>query len=145
MSGRQLSGRQSCGGRLSGGRLSAVGRLRRHPALAAGAGLTGMLAALALVSLVWTPYPPETMAITERLRGPGPAHWLGTDHFGRDMLSMIMVGARNAIMVAAGAVAIGLAAGVPLGLLAAGSVGCCPTFGRATGATCASGWASRSP
>ena len=46
-------------------------------------------------------------------------HWLGTDHFGRDMLSLIMVGARNSIAVALVAVGIGWRVGVPLGLMAA--------------------------
>ena len=45
--------------------------------------------------------------------------WLGTDHFGRDMLSMIMVGARNSIAVALVAVGIGMGIGVPLGCWAA--------------------------
>ena len=45
--------------------------------------------------------------------------WFGTDHFGRDILSMIMVGARTSIAVAFVAVGIGMRAGLPLGLTAA--------------------------
>jgi peptide/nickel transport system permease protein len=48
---------------------------------------------------------------------------LGTDHFGRDILSMLMVGARTSIAVAIVAVGIGLALGVPLGLAAAATRG----------------------
>ena len=54
-----------------------------------------------------------------KLQPPSAAHWLGTDHFGRDVFSMIMVGARVSIAVALVAVGIGMGFGVPLGLLAA--------------------------
>ncbi|NYZ13193.1 ABC transporter permease [Azospirillum sp. RWY-5-1] len=84
-----------------------------------GAALTGLVLAVALLSLLWTPFPAEQVRVIARLRPPGPVNWLGTDHFGRDVLSMIMVGARNSLAVGAAAVGIGLALGVPLGLLAA--------------------------
>jgi len=74
---------------------------------------------MALVSLVWTPYPVTDLVIARRLQTPNLAHWLGTDQYGRDILSMIMVGAQNSIAVAFVAVTIGIAIGVPLGLLAA--------------------------
>ena len=61
--------------------------------------------------------------IAARLQPPGGDHLLGTDHFGRDMLSMLMVGARTSIAVAIVAVGIGMALGVPLGLLAAANHG----------------------
>ena len=75
--------------------------------------------AAALLSYVWTPYDTEAMQIANRLQTPSAAHWFGTDHFGRDILSMIMVGARTSIAVALVAVGIGMGAGVPLGLAAA--------------------------
>jgi peptide/nickel transport system permease protein len=90
-----------------------------HANLIAGGALTLLLVAMALVSLVWTPYPPDAMRIAIRLQPPSAAHWLGTDHFGRDILSMIMVGARNSLAVGAVAVGTGMAVGVPLGLAAA--------------------------
>ncbi|AWK85925.1 ABC transporter permease [Azospirillum thermophilum] len=94
--------------------------LRRLPApLLLGAVLTGLVVGVALLSLAWTPFPAEQVRVLARLRGPSAEHWLGTDHFGRDVLSMIMVGARNSLAVGAAAVALGAAAGVPLGLLAA--------------------------
>lgn len=73
----------------------------------------------ALVSLVWTPYDIQTLVISQRLQTPSMAHWLGTDQLGRDMLSMVMEGARTSIAVAVLAVGIGLGLGIPLGLLAA--------------------------
>lgn len=84
-----------------------------------GAGLTLLLVAMALLSLLWTPYPAEQVRVLARLKPPSAVHWLGTDHFGRDVLSMIMVGARNSLAVGAAAVGLGLLGGVPLGLLAA--------------------------
>lgn len=94
---------------------------RWPPGLWLGLFITGAMLALALLSLVWTPFPPEQVRVVARLRPPSGDHWLGTDHFGRDVLSMLMVGARNSLAVGAAAVALGLAAGVPLGLLAAAS------------------------
>jgi len=74
---------------------------------------------LAALSFVWTPYDIEALNIPDKLKGPSGAYWFGTDHFGRDILSMIMMGARTSIAVALLAVGIGMALGVPLGLLAA--------------------------
>jgi peptide/nickel transport system permease protein len=84
-----------------------------------GALLTGLCVAAALVSLIWTPHPVEGVDIPARLQPPGGAFALGTDQFGRDILSMLMIGARTSLAVALIAVGIGMAAGVPLGLLAA--------------------------
>ncbi len=88
-------------------------------ALILGAALAGTALAAALLSLVWVPYDVTELAIAQRLQPPSAAHWLGTDIFGRDILAMLMVGARTSIAVALVAVGIGMAAGVPLGLLAA--------------------------
>ena len=93
------------------------------PGLVAGAMLTSLFVVAALLSLVWTPHAVESLNIAARLQPPGPDHLLGTDHFGRDMLSMLMVGARTSIAVAIVAVGIGIALGVPLGLLAAAGRG----------------------
>ncbi|MFV0358170.1 ABC transporter permease [Tropicimonas sp.] len=88
-----------------------------------GALLFGVFLAAALVSLVWTPHEVTTLDIAAKLSPPGPGHPLGTDHLGRDMLSMLMAGARTSIAVALVAVGIGIALGVPLGLAAAASRG----------------------
>jgi len=73
----------------------------------------------ALISYVWTPFDVETLDIRNKLKTPSAEHLLGTDHYGRDILSMLMVGARTSIAVALVAVGIGMGIGVPLGLLAA--------------------------
>jgi peptide/nickel transport system permease protein len=90
-----------------------------HPSLAVGALITLAVIGVALLSFAWTPYDPTQMAIANKLQPPSAQHWLGTDQFGRDVLSMIMVGARNSIGVALVAVGIGVGVGVPLGLVAA--------------------------
>lgn len=77
----------------------------------------------ALISFVWTPADVEILQITARFKLPSTTHWFGTDHFGRDIFSMIMVGARTSIAVAVVAVGIGIALGVPLGLWAAANHG----------------------
>lgn len=77
----------------------------------------------ALISFIWTPYDVEAIDISSRLLAPSLQHLFGTDHFGRDVLSMIMVGARNSLAVALIAVGIGAGIGVPLGLVAAAKKG----------------------
>ena len=88
-----------------------------------GAALTLVFVGAALLSYLWTPYAVTQMAIADKLKPPSAAHWFGTDHFGRDIFSMIMVGARTSIAVALVAVGIGMALGVPLGLAAAARSG----------------------
>ncbi len=92
---------------------------RLHGSMVVGGVITLLMVAVALVSLVWTPYDPAAISIPDRLQLPSALHWLGTDHFGRDELSMLMEGARNSMAVALIAVAVGIAIGVPLGLVAA--------------------------
>ncbi|QPH56190.1 ABC transporter permease [Pontivivens ytuae] len=87
--------------------------------LIAGGLVTALFALLALVSFVWTPHDVEALNIASRMQGPSAAHLLGTDHLGRDILSMLMVGARTSLAVAIASVGIGMGAGVPLGLWAA--------------------------
>lgn len=84
-----------------------------------GALLLFIVLAAALISYLWTPFDVASLDIRNRMQTPSTGHWLGTDHLGRDILSMLMVGARTSIAVAAVAVGIGMGAGVPLGLLAA--------------------------
>jgi peptide/nickel transport system permease protein len=81
--------------------------------------ITGAIAAIALLSFFWTPYDITRLVIADKMQTPSAVHWFGTDHFGRDILSMIMIGARNSIAVALVAVGIGMGIGVPLGAFAA--------------------------
>jgi peptide/nickel transport system permease protein len=88
-----------------------------------GGTLSAVFVLAALLSLVWIPFDIETLNVPEKLRPPDATYWLGTDHLGRDILSMVMMGARTSIAVAILAVGIGMALGIPLGLLAAAQRG----------------------
>jgi peptide/nickel transport system permease protein len=94
-------------------------RALRHKSFAIGGLLVALLIATAIGSFVWTPYPAAELDIPNKLQLPSAAHWLGTDSLGRDIVSLLIVGARNSIAVGVIAVGIGIAFGVALGLLAA--------------------------
>jgi peptide/nickel transport system permease protein len=96
-----------------------VKRLLSHPSLVIGVAATLVFLVVALLSLVWTPYPIAEIDIPRRFLAPSAAHWLGTDNLGRDMMSLVMAGTWTSFLVAAVAVAIGVGVGVPLGLAAA--------------------------
>ena len=81
--------------------------------------LSSVFIAAALLSFVYTPFDHIALSIPDRLQAPNMTHLLGTDHFGRDILSLIMVGARTSLAVALVAVGIGMGLGIPLGLWAA--------------------------
>lgn len=95
----------------------------RSPNFLIGAAITLVFVLAALVSFVWTPYDFLTQNIPNKLKPPSAEHWFGTDHFGRDIFSMIMVGARTSIAVAFIAVTVAMVIGVPIGLWAAAKRG----------------------
>ncbi len=85
--------------------------------------ISAFFLSLAFLSLFWTPYDVTELVISRRFQPSGSSFWLGTDQMGRDMLSMLMAGARVSLSVALVAVGIGMIVGVPLGLAAAASRG----------------------
>lgn len=89
------------------------------PSFAVGATLCAVFVLAAAISLVWTPHPADELDIARRLLGPRADHWLGTDHFGRDVAARILEGALNALLVGGLAVAASISAGVAVGLAAA--------------------------
>ncbi len=91
-----------------------------------GGGLFAVFLASALLSFIWTPFDVEILNIPAKLQTPNAVFWLGSDYLGRDILSMLMVGARTSIAVAIVAVGIGITLGVPLGLWAAANHGSWP-------------------
>jgi peptide/nickel transport system permease protein len=93
-------------------------RARRHPSFMIGLVLTVLLVAAAALSYLWTPHDPYEIDMGLKLRPPGGSYWLGTDPFGRDVASLLLVGARASIAVGLIAVGIGLVIGTALGLLA---------------------------
>jgi peptide/nickel transport system permease protein len=94
-------------------------RVRPNLPLLIGGALTLLLLVVALVSLVWTPENPARVRVALRLRGPLESGLLGTDHFGRDVASLLMAGAWNSLAIAWPAVLLGAATGTALGLAAA--------------------------
>ncbi len=98
-------------------------RAFKHRSFVLGAVLTFLLVFAATLSLIWTPWSPYEIDMAQKLQRPSLAHWLGTDPFGRDIASLLLVGARNSILVGVIAVSIGLFIGAGLGLLAAAKRG----------------------
>ncbi|SFT76998.1 ABC transporter permease [Mesorhizobium sp. YR577] len=96
-----------------------VAQALRNRSFVIGFVITALIAGMALLSFFWTPYDVTKLIVADRMLPPSATHLFGTDQFGRDVLSMIMVGARSSIAVALVAVGIGMGLGVPLGCWAA--------------------------
>lgn len=102
--------------------VSAIGRTSpaRKPSMAARAGF-GVLAVIALVAIAapWiAPYNPLDQDLLALNRAPHAAHWLGTDHIGRDVLSRVVVGARTTLAVGFAGATAAFVLGAALGLAA---------------------------
>lgn len=80
-----------------------------------GIGLTGFLLCVILVSFFYTPFDPDVMKGSAKLSAPSLVHLMGTDQFGRDILSRVMKGAANTLIVGLGTLAIGGSIGVIIG------------------------------
>jgi peptide/nickel transport system permease protein len=91
----------------------------RNLSLSAGALITGLFIGTAVFAQFWTPFDPRLLSIADKLQAPSAHHWFGTDQLGRDVLSMIMLGAQISVGVALLSVVIGVFVGVPLGMFAA--------------------------
>ncbi|MFV3289676.1 ABC transporter permease [Pseudomonas sp. NY11955] len=83
-----------------------------------GGGLLVLLIAMALLGLVWTPSDPLALNLMARLQAPSFQHWLGTDEYGRDVLSRLMIGAHTSLWISWLTVSLAVIAGTFLGLLA---------------------------
>jgi peptide/nickel transport system permease protein len=92
-------------------------RLVLRPRDALGISLVALLTVTVLVGVFWTPYDPIAIDLAHPLQPPSLAHWLGTDQFGRDVLSRAMIGARISSEIAVATVAAAVTAGTLLGLL----------------------------
>jgi peptide/nickel transport system permease protein len=95
-----------------------AGRLARNQLAVAGAIILAVVAFAAIFAPYLAPEDPLEMNPQNLLEGPSAAHWLGTDEFGRDLLSRVIWGARISLYVGAIAVTLALVAGVSLGLVA---------------------------
>lgn len=83
-----------------------------------GATLMTLFIFVALLGLVWTPYNPFAVDFGQRLLPPSLAHWLGTDHFGRDVVSRLLVGARESLSISLVSVILAAAIGTTIGAVA---------------------------
>ncbi len=93
--------------------------LRRNPLTLVGFAIIALVLILAVSAKVLSPYPQELMDLKTKLEGPGLAHLLGTDQFGRDVLSRILYGAQVSLAVGLGSTGLALLVGVTMGAFAA--------------------------
>lgn len=91
---------------------------RLNAQLIVGGILVGLVVVTALVSFFWTPYLPTQSIPQDRLQWPSADHLMGTDRYGRDVFSAIMVGSQITLLVGTVSVGIAVIIGVPLGILA---------------------------
>lgn len=101
----------------SGMRLAARQFLKNRVA-ALGFLLLGLFCIAALLAPWIAPYDPTQIKLAAKLRPPGAEFWLGTDHFGRDVLSRLMHGARVSLSVGLLVVTFAMTFGVPIGMVA---------------------------
>jgi peptide/nickel transport system permease protein len=92
--------------------------LRRNSLAVVGLVILAALVVLIAVGPLISPYTPTRLDILHKLEGPSLAHWLGTDAFGRDVLTRIMYGGRATLTIGVGVVAIAFVVGVFFGMLA---------------------------
>lgn len=97
--------------------------MNRRFGLVAGGALLGLIVAMAITAAIGTPYDPLYIDIDARLEPPSFAHWLGTDEFGRDVLSRLMAGALASTSTSIATTICAMAIGAPLGVLAGYSGG----------------------
>jgi peptide/nickel transport system permease protein len=90
----------------------------RNGTLVAGIVIVGLLVLMAVFAPLLTPYDPIKQNLEEALQSPSAAHWLGTDKYGRDVLTRLMYGARVDLRVGFLAVLIPFVIGAVLGSLA---------------------------
>jgi peptide/nickel transport system permease protein len=86
--------------------------------LKAGLAITGVIVLLGLLAPWIAPHPWDTISMRTRFLPPNATYWLGTDEYGRDVLSRLLMGTRLSLAMGISATAISLAIGVPIGLLA---------------------------
>ncbi len=99
-------------------RKTTLGRLVRYRSAQLGLALVLVYLAVALFASVLAPYSPIEQHAKDRLQEPSATYWLGTDEFGRDILSRLMYGATNSLRVALLSVALSCIVGTALGMIA---------------------------
>jgi len=79
--------------------------------------MLGLLLVIAAFVPLFVPYNPDALNLAHRLQGPSLTHLFGTDHFGRDILSRVLVGTRITLLLGLSISAFALVFGVPIGVL----------------------------
>ena len=102
----------------AGRSVSALDRFRRNPRAIVGASIVVALCAIALLAPLLAPYPPEAQSLALRYRPPSPEHLMGTDSFGRDILSRAIWASRVSLAVGVLAVAVSISISVTMGSIA---------------------------
>jgi len=97
--------------------MSLARRLLRRPTIVAGLVVVGLFTAVALLAPVLEPYPVATPS-GEPFEAPSAAHWLGTDDAGIDMLSLVIAGTQNSMLVGFAAAFVAVLIGGTLGIVA---------------------------
>jgi peptide/nickel transport system permease protein len=90
----------------------------RTPAVLIGGGLLLIFLLMALLGPIIAPYPPTQFHTAHAFEGPSSTFWLGTDQFGRDNFSRVLVGTRSVVLVSFSATALGVLVGTVIGLTA---------------------------
>ena len=93
-------------------------RLFRRRLVLVGALILMLIIMLAVFAPLLSPWSPTAIRVAQRLKPPSLQHWFGTDEFGRDILARIMFGARASLGIGLAVVAVSMACGTLLGLLA---------------------------
>ena len=88
------------------------------PQLKIGLAITGTIVLLGLLAPWIAPHPWDTISMRTRFLPPNATYWFGTDEYGRDVLSRLLMGTRLSLSMGLGATLISLAVGVPMGLAA---------------------------
>ena len=74
-------------------------RVLKNPSAVAGLVILTFLVLIAIFGDMLAPYNYAAVKITEKFQGPSPAHWFGTDQFGRDILSRVLVGTKYSLLL----------------------------------------------
>ena len=93
-------------------------RFRRHTPAMVGLAVLLVFALLAIVAPWVSPHDPVRQDLINSLQTPSGEYWFGTDHLGRDILTRILFGTRISLLIGVVAVALGMAVGIPLGVVA---------------------------
>ena len=95
-----------------------MSRLIRDPRFLVSGAFLVVLLAVALLNTAVAPYPADLVDASQQLKPPGPGHVLGTDEFGRDILTRLILGTRLTMLVSLGSVILAAALGTFVGVAA---------------------------